>query len=132
LDESGTNVGRVKLDDMAAATAVTVYCNVAAMAGSATACNVVAALAGNALQFIAFLRRCCNNATAMASNTLDLATLLRCPAAQFQRRFQRFCFLFYFFCILNNLKREKEWEKERSLDTCSLVSRLRLSSLSRL
>jgi hypothetical protein len=25
------------------------------------------------------------------------------------------------------LKREKEWEKERSFDTCSLVSRLRLS-----
>jgi hypothetical protein len=39
------------------------------------------------------------------------------------------CFCFCFFFLPNNLKREKEWEKERSFDTCSLVSRLRLSLL---
>jgi hypothetical protein len=37
-------------------------------------------------------------------------------------------FLFFFF-LPDNLKREKEWEKERSFDTCSLVSRFRLSLL---
>jgi hypothetical protein len=34
-----------------------------------------------------------------------------------------------FVFLPDNLKREKEWEKERSFDTCSLVSGLRLSLL---
>jgi hypothetical protein len=47
--------------------------NVAVMAGSVAARSVVAALANNALQFVAFFRRC-------YSNALDVATLLRWPA----------------------------------------------------
>jgi hypothetical protein len=76
---------------MAAPTAV--HYNAAAMAGSVTTRNVVAALASNALQFATFLRRYCNNA-------LDLAALLQCPTAQVRRRFNFgvfvfFCFFFY-------------------------------------
>ncbi len=44
-----------------------------------------------------------------------------------QRTGPRSVFFFFFFFTPDNLKREKEWEKERSFDTCSLVSRLRLS-----
>jgi hypothetical protein len=43
------------------------------MAGSVATRNVVAALAGNALQLATFLRR-------YYSNALDVATLLRWPA----------------------------------------------------
>jgi hypothetical protein len=49
--------------------------NAAAMAGSVAARSVVAALAGNALQLVAFFRRCC-------SNTLDVTTLLRWSATR--------------------------------------------------
>jgi hypothetical protein len=71
------------------------------------------------------------NVAAMASNALDLAALLRCLTALQLRTTLRcsvFVFVFVFF-LPDNLKREKEWEKERSFDTCSLVSRLRLSLL---
>jgi hypothetical protein len=67
--------------------------------------------------------------------------LLRCPAAcwaserccNVQQRYNsgQCCaaaFLFFLF-LPDNLKREKEWEKERSFDTCSLMSRLHLSLL---
>ncbi len=53
--------------------------NAAAMAGSVAARSVVAALAGNALQLVAFFRHCCNNA-------LDLAALLRWPTARWTSR----------------------------------------------
>ncbi len=92
------------------------------------------------------LQRCCYD------NALDLATLLRWPATRWtsqrccdgrqrtrphsgaamsssalQSRPTLSCKVFVFFSTPDNLKREKEWEKERSFDTCSLVSRLRLS-----
>jgi len=116
------------------------------MAGSVAARNVVAALAGNALQLAAFFQRCCSNAldvatllqwpiarwtsqrvAAMSYNALGLGALLRCPTALQLRPTLR-CSVFVFF-LPNNLKRKKEWEKERSFDTCSLVSRLCLSLL---
>jgi hypothetical protein len=72
------------------------------------------------------------NGATMADNALDLLAMLRCPAARYNSG-QRYtaAFLFFVFCFFtpDNLKREKEWEKERSFDTCSLVSRLRLSQL---
>jgi hypothetical protein len=129
------------------------------MAGNAVARNIVAALAGNALQLAAFLRRyysnaldlatllrwpatrrCYDNALDLATllrwsatwrccgNTLDLTTVLRCSAARYNSG-QRCAATFFFFFTPDNLKREKEWEKERSFDTCSLVSRLHLSQL---
>jgi hypothetical protein len=49
------------------------------MAGSVAARNIVAALAGNALQLAAFFRRCYNNA-------LDVATLLRWLATRWTSR----------------------------------------------
>jgi hypothetical protein len=82
----------------------------------------VAAMAGNA----ALLRQCVGSRSdaAMAGNALDLTAVLRCSAARYN--FGQCCtvaFLFFcFFFTLDNLKREKEWEKERSFDTCSLVS----------
>jgi len=121
--------------------------NAATMAGSIAARSIVIGLAGNALQLAAFFRRCCSNA-------LDVATLLRWPVMRWTSQrycdgrqragprnvvamsdstttpanaaLQRFCFCFF---LPDNLKREKEWEKERSFDTCFLVSRLRLSLL---
>ncbi len=83
----------------------------------------------------------CHNVAAMVSNVLDLAA---CCCDVRQRAgprsvvamsnnattpanvaLQHFCFFF----LPNNLKREKESEKERSFDTCSLMSRLHLSLL---
>jgi hypothetical protein len=52
----------------------------------------------------------------MSGSALQLRPTLRCS-------------VFVFFFTPDNLKKEKEWEKERSFDTCSLVSRLRLSQL---
>jgi hypothetical protein len=49
------------------------------MAESVAARSIVTTLAGNALQFAAFLRRCCSNA-------LDVATLLRWPATRWTLR----------------------------------------------
>jgi hypothetical protein len=136
------------------------------MVENAVARNVVAALAGNALQLAAFLRCYYSNALDLATllrwpatrcyydNALDLATLLRWPATRWTS--QRCCdgrqrtghrsgaamfgsalqlrptpasvFVFFYFLFTpDNFKREKEWEKERSFDTCFLVSRLRLS-----
>jgi hypothetical protein len=68
-----------------------------------TACNVLPALLQQRTR-----RR---NVTAMASNTLDLAALLRWPIALQLR--PAFFFIFYF--LPDNLKKEKEWVKERSL-----------------
>ncbi len=153
-DESPTYVERVELSRRCGNGGRWRYTaalrNVATMAENAVVCNVVAALAGNALDLAALLRwpatrRCYDNA-------LDLATLLRwsatrwtsqrcCDGRQRARphsgaamsssalQLQRFCFFFLFFFTPDNLKREKEWEKERSFDTCSLVSRLHLSQL---
>ncbi len=100
----------------------------------------VAAMASNAALLRQHVGPC--NVAAMAGNALDLATVLRWPTTHWtlqrccnvrQRAttpanavLQRFCLCFFFFTP-DNLKREKEWEKERSFDTCSLVSRLRLS-----
>jgi hypothetical protein len=127
--------------------------NAAAMAGSVAARSVVAALAGNALQLAAFFRRCCSNALDVATLLRWPATrwtsrrccdgrqragprsvLLRCPAARWASKRcydvrQRYNSNIFVFFLPDNLKREKEWEKERSFDTCSLVSRLRLSLL---
>ncbi len=111
-------------------------------------CNV-AAMASNVLDLAALLRWptvrwTSQRVTTMADSALDLAT---CCCDVRQRvgprsvammsdnattsanvPLQRFCF-FSFFFLPDNLKREKEWEKERSFDTCSLVSRLHLSLL---
>jgi hypothetical protein len=92
-------------------------------------CNI-AAMAGNAALLWQHIGPRSN--AAMADNALDLATVLRCPAARYnsgQRCAVTFLFFCFFFFTPDNLKREKEWEKERSFDTCSLVSRLRLSQL---
>jgi hypothetical protein len=62
-------------------------------------------LATALLQFVAMVD---NDATALA--------MLRQRAAMF---------LFFCFFLLDNFKRKKEWEKERSFETCSLMSRLR-------
>jgi hypothetical protein len=61
---------------------------------------------------------------AMSGSALGLGALLQCSIAL---QLRPTTFLFFF--LPDNLKREKEWEKERSFDTCSLVSRLRLSLL---
>jgi hypothetical protein len=143
--------------------------NAATMVGNVVAHNIVAALAGNALQLATFLRHYCSilatllqqragprsvaamacnaallrqhvgpcNVVAMAGNALDLAAVVRWPTTRWtsqwcydgrQRAGPRSVF-FFFFLTFDNLKREKEWEKERSFDTCSLMSRLRLSQL---
>jgi hypothetical protein len=60
-----------------------------------------------------------HSGAAMSGSALQLRPMLRCSVL---------VFLFFFFTP-DNLKREKKWEKERSFDTCSLVSRLRLSQL---
>jgi hypothetical protein len=89
--------------------------NAAAMAGSVAARSVVAALAGNALQLVAFFRRCCNNAldlaallrwptarwtsqrvAAMSGSALGLGALLRCPTT-LQLRPTAFLFFFFFY-----------------------------------
>jgi hypothetical protein len=58
----------------------------------------------NGWQLAALLRwLAARDATAMAGNGLELE-------------------VFLFFFLFDNFKREKEWEKERSFDTCSLVS----------
>ncbi len=165
-DESPTYVERVELNRRCGDGGRQCYTatprNAATMARNAVARNVVAALADNALQLAAFLRRYCSNALDLAAllrwpttrccydNALNLATLLRWPATRWTS--QRCCdgrqrtgprsgaamsdsalqlrpnsSVFVFFFTPDNLKREKEWEKERSFDTCSLVSRLRLS-----
>ncbi len=73
LDGSSTYVERVELsrrcDDGGWRRYTATLRNAVTMAGNAVVCNVVATLAGNALQFATFLRRYCSNA-------LDLATLL--------------------------------------------------------
>jgi hypothetical protein len=153
FDESPTYVERVKLSrhcgDGGQRRYTAALRNAATMAGNTVARNIVAALASNALQLATFLRRYCSNTLDLVAllrwpatqhcydNMLDLATLLRWPATRWTS--QRCCdvpqratttFLFFvFFFTPDNLKREKEWEKERSFDTCSLVSRLHLSQL---
>jgi hypothetical protein len=87
------------------------------MAGNAVARNVVAALAGNALQLAAFLRRYCSNALDLAAllrwpatrccynNVLDLATLLRqrvgprSDAAMADNALDLAAFFFFFFFL---------------------------------
>jgi hypothetical protein len=93
-------------------------------------------MASNALGFATLLRwpTACwtsQHVAAMSGNALGLRALLRCPTTLQLRptlRCSVFVFVFVFF-LPDNLKREKEWEKERSFDTCSLVSRLCLSLL---
>jgi len=61
----------------------------------------------------------------MAGNTLDFAALLRWLAARYspsQRCVAMFFNFLFFYFLLDNCKREKEWEKEKSFETCSLVS----------
>jgi hypothetical protein len=89
-------------------------------------------MASNGLDFAALLRWLTarwtsQNVAAMSGSALGLGALLRCPTGLQLRPTLR-CVVFFFF-LPDNLKREKEWEKERSFDTCSLVSRLRLSLL---
>ncbi len=94
-DESPTYVERVELSRRCGDGGRQCYTaaprNTATMAGNAVARNVVAALAGNALQLAAFLRHYCSNAVllrqrvkpcnvaTMAGNALDLAAVLRWP-----------------------------------------------------
>jgi hypothetical protein len=54
-------------------------CRAVAMVGSVAARSVIVALAVNALQLVAFFRRCCSNA-------LDVATLLRWLATHWTSR----------------------------------------------
>jgi len=55
----------------------------------------------------------------MASNMLDLAARYS-PSQRCVAMFLFYLFIYLF--LLENYKREKEWEKERSFETCSLVS----------
>ncbi len=105
FDESPTYVERVELsrrcDDGGRRCYTAAPRNAATMTGNAVARNVVAALAGNALQLAAFLRRYYNNALDLAAllrwpatrccydNALDLATLLRWSATRWTS--QRCC-----------------------------------------
>jgi hypothetical protein len=96
--------------------------------------NVVA-MASNALDLATLLRWptarwTSQRVAAMSGSTLGLEALLRCPTAlQLRPTLRCSVFVLFFYFLPDNLKREKEWEKERSFDTCSLVSRLRLSLL---
>jgi hypothetical protein len=77
--------------------------------------GVIAALAGNAITRDVAIALTGNAATRGISNGLEPWPMLRCSV-----------FVFFLF---DNFKKEKEWEKERSFDTCSLVSRLHLFRL---
>ncbi len=91
----------------------------------------VATMASKALDLAALLRwpvarwtsRC---VAAMSGNALGLETLLRCPTTLQLWPTLR-CSVFVFFT--RQLEERKRMEKERSFDTCFLVSRLRLSLL---
>jgi hypothetical protein len=63
----------------------------------------------------------------MSGSALGLGVLLRCPTALQLRPTLR-CNVFVFF-LTRQLEERKRMEKERSFDTCFLVSRLRLSLL---
>jgi hypothetical protein len=116
------------------------------MAENAIARNVVAVLADNTLQ------RSCDATAAMrwtsqryydgqqrGAAMTTRWTLQRCcdgrqrtgphSGVAMSRNALQLWPAFFFFFTPDNLKREKEWEKERSFDTYSPVSRLRLSQL---
>ncbi len=98
LDESSTYVERVELRRRCGDGKWRRYTaaprDAATMTGNSVARNVVAALAGNALQLTTFLRRYYSNALDLATllqwpitrrcydNASDLATLLRWPATR--------------------------------------------------
>ncbi len=120
-DESPTYVERVELSrryrDGERQCYTAAPRNATTMAGNAVARNVVAALAGNALQLATFLRRYCSNALDLAAllrwpatrccynNVLDLATLLRqrvgprSDAAMVDNALDLAAFFFFFFFL---------------------------------
>jgi hypothetical protein len=146
------------LADSAAAArddAVALTGSVAAACNTAAACGDVATLAGNAavaldnaaalVSSVAVAR---GNATALADNAAtarDAVAASQCFYDGRQRAGPRndvvmansvlqpwpmlCCKVLVFFFLPDDFKRKKEWEKERSFNTCSLVSRLRLSRL---
>jgi hypothetical protein len=116
FDECGTEVGRTSEKsptNVERAELSRCYCDGGRRCYTIAPCN-------------AMLRRwrCCgagqqhavarNVAVTLASDTLQLTALLRPRGATF-----------LFFFLLDNFKKEKEWEKERNFETCFLVSRLR-------
>ncbi len=92
-------------------------------------------MASNVLDLAALLRwpaarwtsRC---VATMFGSALGLRVLLRCPTTlQLRPTLRCSVFVLFFFFFTRQLEERKGMEKERSFDTCSLVSRLRLSLL---